>query len=117
MEEYEYAVVLEFDDEIGEYVALVPALPGCTSQGKTKEEALANVREAIRGHIETFRHLGHRKRCGICTTKVEQASRLFKGSLFPAAISLTGKNRGAPTTSLGDVSREYRSARKRGGRS
>ncbi|HLB12968.1 MAG TPA: type II toxin-antitoxin system HicB family antitoxin [Dehalococcoidia bacterium] len=77
MEEYEYAVVLEFDDEIGEYVALVPALPGCTSQGKTKEEALANVREAIRGHIETLRQLGHGKMCGICTTKVEQASRLF----------------------------------------
>lgn len=57
MEEYEYTVVLEYEDEVGEYAALVPALPGCTSQGKTKEEALANVREAIRGHIETLRLL------------------------------------------------------------
>lgn len=56
--DYEYTVLLEYDDEIGEYAALVPSLPGCTSQGKTREEALANVREAIRGHIETLRQLG-----------------------------------------------------------
>lgn len=56
--EYEYTVVLEYDEEIHEYAALVPALPGCTSQGKTKEEALTNIRAAIRGHIETLRFLG-----------------------------------------------------------
>jgi predicted RNase H-like HicB family nuclease len=56
--EYEYAVVLEYDEEIEEYAALVPSLPGCTSQGKTREEALANVQEAIRGHIEALRQLG-----------------------------------------------------------
>ena len=56
--EYEYTVVLEYDEEIGEYAALVPGLPGCTSQGKTREEALINVHEAIRGHIETLRQLG-----------------------------------------------------------
>ena len=58
MREYEYTVILEYDEEIDEYAVLVPALPGCTSQGKTREEALANVREAIRGHIEALRHLG-----------------------------------------------------------
>jgi predicted RNase H-like HicB family nuclease len=56
--EYEYTVVLEYDEEIDEYAAIVPALPGCTSQGKTKEEALSNVREAIRGHIEALCRLG-----------------------------------------------------------
>jgi len=56
--EYEYTVILEYDEEIDEYAALAPALPGCTSQGKTSEEALANVREAIRGHIEALRQLG-----------------------------------------------------------
>lgn len=56
--EYEYTVLLEYDGEIDEYAAIVPSLPGCTSQGKTKEEALANVREAIRGHIEALRQLG-----------------------------------------------------------
>jgi predicted RNase H-like HicB family nuclease len=55
---YEYTVVLEYDEEIDEYAALVPSLPGCTSQGKTREEALANVQEAIRGHIETLCQLG-----------------------------------------------------------
>ena len=55
--EYEYTVVLEYDEEIGEYAALVPSLPGCTSQGKTREEALANVRQAIQGHIEALRQL------------------------------------------------------------
>lgn len=57
-EEYEYSVILEYDEELGEYAALVPGLPGCTSQGKTRQEALSNVREAIRGHIETLRQLG-----------------------------------------------------------
>jgi len=55
---YEYTIVLEYDDEIDEYAALVPALPGCTSQGKTPEKALANIQEAIKGHIETLRQLG-----------------------------------------------------------
>jgi predicted RNase H-like HicB family nuclease len=41
-------------DEAGYYVAEVPALPGCLSQGRTKEEALANVTEAITGWLETM---------------------------------------------------------------
>jgi len=36
-------------DEDGFFVAEVPALPGCLSQGKTREEALANIREAVEG--------------------------------------------------------------------
>ena len=35
-------------------MAEVPALPGCLSQGKTHEEALANVKEAIAGWLETM---------------------------------------------------------------
>jgi predicted RNase H-like HicB family nuclease len=34
-------------DESGYWVAEVPSLPGCNSQGKTREEALENIREAI----------------------------------------------------------------------
>ena len=41
-------------DEDGYYVAEVPALPGCLSQGKTHEEALANVKAAIAGWLETM---------------------------------------------------------------
>ncbi|MBI5233300.1 MAG: type II toxin-antitoxin system HicB family antitoxin [Deltaproteobacteria bacterium] len=41
-------------DEAGYYVAEVPALPGCLSQGKTMEEALANIREAAEGWLEVM---------------------------------------------------------------
>jgi predicted RNase H-like HicB family nuclease len=46
--------VLEPDPE-GGYVAVVPALPGCYSQGETEEEALSNMREAILLTIEDMR--------------------------------------------------------------
>jgi predicted RNase H-like HicB family nuclease len=46
--------VLIEQDEAGYFVAEVPALPGCLSQGKTHEEALANVKEAIEGWLETM---------------------------------------------------------------
>jgi predicted RNase H-like HicB family nuclease len=36
----------------------VPDLPGCTSAGKTREEAVRNLREAIEGHIELLRETG-----------------------------------------------------------
>ena len=39
-------------DEAGYYVAEVPALPGCLSQGKTYEEAITNIKEAIEGWFE-----------------------------------------------------------------
>ncbi len=41
-------------DESGYYVAEVPALPGCLSQGKTAEEARKNIKEAIEGWIEVM---------------------------------------------------------------
>ena len=40
-------------DESGMIVAESPAIPGCVSQGKTEEEAIANVREAIQACLET----------------------------------------------------------------
>ena len=42
-------------DEDGWEVASCPTLPGCHSQGRTREEALANVREAIRGYLASLR--------------------------------------------------------------
>lgn len=41
-------------DEKGYYVAEVPALPGCLSQGKTHEEAIANIKEAVEGWLEVM---------------------------------------------------------------
>ncbi|HLD74905.1 MAG TPA: type II toxin-antitoxin system HicB family antitoxin [Bdellovibrionota bacterium] len=44
-------VVLEPSEE-GGFTVYVPALPGCISEGKTKEEALKNIREAIELYLE-----------------------------------------------------------------
>jgi predicted RNase H-like HicB family nuclease len=52
-----YTVVLEQEGD-GGYVATVPALPGCVSQGDDRAEALANVREAIELYIEDCREAG-----------------------------------------------------------
>lgn len=45
-------VIIEPGEDRG-FVAHVPALKGCWSQGNTRAEALANVREAIQGWLET----------------------------------------------------------------
>ena len=49
-----FRVILEPDEE-GVFVAQVPALPGCISQGATRAEALANIQEAIEGYLESLR--------------------------------------------------------------
>ncbi|MBN2188641.1 MAG: type II toxin-antitoxin system HicB family antitoxin [Chitinispirillaceae bacterium] len=46
-------VVLEKDED-GYFVATVPALPGCISQGKTEKQALQNIKEAIELHVQTL---------------------------------------------------------------
>jgi predicted RNase H-like HicB family nuclease len=45
--------------EDGQWVAEVPSLPGCISQGATKEEALENIRDAIEAWIEAAETMGH----------------------------------------------------------
>jgi predicted RNase H-like HicB family nuclease len=53
----QYNVFLEPDPD-GGYVAVIPALPGCYSQGETVDEALANARDAILLTIEDMRERG-----------------------------------------------------------
>ena len=48
-----YLVNLVYDSDYRGYAVDVPALPGCMSQGKTVDEALENVREAIALYRET----------------------------------------------------------------
>ncbi len=43
--------VIIYPGEDGYWVAECPSLPGCISQGETKEEAVANIKEAIRGYV------------------------------------------------------------------
>ena len=46
-----YTVILERESD-GGFVATVPILPGCASQGDTREEAVRNIREAIELYVE-----------------------------------------------------------------
>jgi predicted RNase H-like HicB family nuclease len=50
--------VIVYSGEDGYYVAECPSLPGCISQGKTREEAIANIKEAIAGYIAALREDG-----------------------------------------------------------
>ncbi|HXI89948.1 MAG TPA: type II toxin-antitoxin system HicB family antitoxin [Blastocatellia bacterium] len=43
--------VIVYPGEDGYWVVECPSLPGCISQGSTKEEAVANIKEAIRGYV------------------------------------------------------------------
>ena len=52
-----FLVTLERDED-GYLVAECPSLPGCVSQGKTEEEALANIKDAICGILEVRREKG-----------------------------------------------------------
>jgi predicted RNase H-like HicB family nuclease len=52
-----YRVLIE-PDEDGVFVAEVPALPGCVSQGTTRPEAIANIKEAIAAYLESLQKHG-----------------------------------------------------------
>ncbi|HTQ40604.1 MAG TPA: type II toxin-antitoxin system HicB family antitoxin [Pirellulales bacterium] len=47
--------VVIYPGEDGYWVAECPSLPGCVSQGKTREETIANIREAIDVYIEALK--------------------------------------------------------------
>ena len=51
---YTYTVVLEPDDEAGGFAVHVPALPGCHTQGDTREEAIAMAQDAVAGYVESL---------------------------------------------------------------
>jgi predicted RNase H-like HicB family nuclease len=52
-----YTVILEQEPD-GGYIASVPALPGCVSQGDDREEVLINIHEAIDLYVEDCREAG-----------------------------------------------------------
>ncbi|MBI2656208.1 type II toxin-antitoxin system HicB family antitoxin [Candidatus Woesearchaeota archaeon] len=49
-----YRIILE-QDEDGIFVAECPSLPGCISQGKSRKEALKNIKDAIEGYLESLK--------------------------------------------------------------
>jgi len=50
---YEFDTII-IEDESGGYVAFVPALPGCHTQGDTLQELMENVKEAVELYLETL---------------------------------------------------------------
>jgi predicted RNase H-like HicB family nuclease len=48
-----FRVLIECDED-GVFVAQVPSLPGCISQGETRAAAIVNVQEAIAGYLESL---------------------------------------------------------------
>jgi len=51
----EYTVILDPNEEEAGFTVLVPALPGCITQGRTREEAIERAKEAIAAYIESLR--------------------------------------------------------------
>ena len=49
-----YRILIE-QDEDNMFVAEVPSLPGCISQGKTRNEAIENSKDAIKGYLESLK--------------------------------------------------------------
>lgn len=49
-----YRILIEQDEE-KMFVAEVPSLPGCISQGKTRNEAIDNAKDAIKGYLESLK--------------------------------------------------------------
>ncbi|MFL5735705.1 MAG: type II toxin-antitoxin system HicB family antitoxin [Chloroflexia bacterium] len=50
--------VILYPGEDGYWIAECPSLPGCVSQGKTKEDAVTNIKEAIQGYIAALEEDG-----------------------------------------------------------
>ena len=49
-----YRVIVE-EDEDGMFVAECPTLPGCVSQGNSRKEAVINIKDAIKGYLESLK--------------------------------------------------------------
>ena len=53
----EYPIIVEPDQEAGGFVVFCPTLMGCVSQGETEEEALDNIKDAIKTYLESVEDL------------------------------------------------------------
>ena len=49
-----YRIIIE-QDEDGMFIVECPSLPGCISQGKTRKEALINIKDAMKGYLESLK--------------------------------------------------------------
>ena len=58
----EYPIVMEQDSKAGGYVVYCPTLKGCVSQGETEEEALENIKDAIKTYLLSIEDLKRLKK-------------------------------------------------------
>ena len=58
VEKVKYRVIIEKDED-GVFVAKVPDLPGCATEGKTRKELMRNVKEAIKAYLEALKKDGN----------------------------------------------------------
>jgi predicted RNase H-like HicB family nuclease len=70
MTKYRFTVVVERDED-GVYIASCPAMQGCHTQGDTHEEAVENLKDAIRLHIEARQQLGEAVPLEVAVEQVE----------------------------------------------
>jgi len=69
-----YKIIITFDKEFNGYVVDVPQLPGCMSQGKTIDEAVENIKDAIVGWLRVEEMLGR--------TYSHEESPVYLGEVF-----------------------------------
>jgi len=50
----QYRILIQ-QDEDGIFVAECPSLPGCISQGKTRDKAIENIKDAIKGYLKSLK--------------------------------------------------------------
>ncbi|MFM6282815.1 MAG: type II toxin-antitoxin system HicB family antitoxin [Dolichospermum sp.] len=53
-----FQVIFTYDAEYQGYIAEVPELPGCVSQGQTLDETITNIKDAIKGYLYVFKKYG-----------------------------------------------------------
>ena len=53
-----FQVIFTYDSEYLGYVAEVPELPGCVSQGKNLDKAIENIKDAIKGYLHVLEKHG-----------------------------------------------------------
>jgi len=70
MKRYKFRIVVE-QDEDGVYIVSVPSLKGCYSQGDSIDEAVVNIKDAIRLHIEARESLGEQVPVEVLVDEVE----------------------------------------------
>ena len=69
-----FQVIFISDQDYQGYVAEVPSLPGCVSQGKTMDEAIENIKDAIQGYLYVQSKHGN--------SELPQQSELFIGEVI-----------------------------------